>query len=541
MKSSRTACHPERLAAFWSEGLPDEQLQVLEEHLSTCELCQSRFEEQISSRQVLPMLEHLRGQVSSVSIPPNDPLRQADDRSQNQLGIREFAARWFPIGSDHPVANPPADSHRGTTVPPNGTSLFDAPQSNEQLLGAIDHFDLLQPLGSGGMGFVYKAYDRRLQRLVAVKVLSPTMASTGAARQRFLREAQAAATIVSPHVVPIHSIGTIGGLPYLVMSYVDGTDLQHWIHDNGKMAIVDSLRIGQQISAGLLAAHQQGIVHRDVKPGNVLIRPAILQASITDFGLAMVADEASLTNSGLTPGTPSFMSPEQARGETIDARSDWYSLGCVLYTMLVGHPPYRGPHAVAILTRMLSEEPKPPSHYRPEIPPWLDRLVLLLLHRDADRRLADGENVQRLFADCIRHLENPSRYALPGDLMPRKLAFRPVGYAMAGIIALISLMMIWRVYQPAVWPGTAKVPAVSSSMTAETLHQHNGFSHGPTIESMSDTEIDPADSNPTSVDSPDVIFAETILLRQQFLSEERATNRLLQQLDEELRALEIEY
>jgi len=563
MSTPRTPCQPNQLDAFWCDELPVEQIGWLEEHLSVCELCQSRFEELLNSQRLVPILLdsrselQTRSQVSTIhrsgdglrdaairdvisheSKPSRSPphegrsvspvssgsvsfsgtqLSESGQRDR-QHGMREFAARWFPLGADHPHANEQNDWEMF-----DGTQKLEADQHHShrhtpsglggKSLGAIEHFDLLEPIGSGGMGFVYRAYDRRLHRLVALKILTPSMAATGAARQRFLREAQAAATIASPHVVPIHAVGQVAELPYLVMSLVDGPDLHRWILEAGPLPMVQSLRIAHQVAAGLLAAHQQGIVHRDVKPGNILILPSIMQASLTDFGLAMVADEASLTNSGLTPGTPSYMSPEQARGETIDARSDWYSLGCVLYCMLVGHPPFRGPHAMAILTRLQQEDPKPPSHYRAEIPPWLDRLVMQLLVRDPERRLTDGLTIARLFSDCVQHLEHPGGHSVPAELIEKSRANGRRRFLAVGMVVSILCLFLagwWAVNKQAIGEAIPPGPEMSTIL------------------------------QDTSADATEVIQAEAHLQLMSIQAEELEREVQIQQLDRDISSIETE-
>lgn len=196
-------------------------------------------------------------------------------------------------------------------------------------------------IGYGGMGVILKALEPSLNRYVALKVLWPHLAVHGAARQRFAREARAAAAVVHEHVVPIYAVDEFQGIPYIVMQYVPGRSLQDRITRDGGLPLEQILRIGRQIAAALDAAHAQGLVHRDVKPANILLENGIERVLVTDFGLARTADDASLTHSGMVAGTPQFMSPEQARGELIDHRSDLFSLGSVLYTMCTGHPPFR--------------------------------------------------------------------------------------------------------------------------------------------------------------------------------------------------------
>ena len=217
---------------------------------------------------------------------------------------------------------------------------FLAPSDNPAMLGKLGEFEILEEIGCGGMGIVLKGYDHELNRYVAVKVLHPFCATSAAGRRRFVREAQAAAAIVHQHVVAIHAVDANHHPPYLVMPYVPGESLQQRLTRQGAFDVIDTLRIGQQVAEGLAAAHAQGLVHRDIKPGNILLERNVERVLITDFGLARAADDASLTRSGVIAGTPQYMSPEQARGDQVDHRTDLFSLGTVLYTMLAGHSPF---------------------------------------------------------------------------------------------------------------------------------------------------------------------------------------------------------
>jgi serine/threonine protein kinase len=563
MSPSRTACQPQWLSQLWEETLSDEQLAAFEQHLSVCELCQSRVDEQVSHQPVLSILADSRAELKAGvesgwtwrhtplagSGPHAAPGHEQPLQDDPFHSLRALAERLFPLPPQHPhriatdddAADDAADDDAATasattrtTQSPelDGRSLH--PPLAREPLGAIDHYDLLEPLGSGGMGFVYKAFDRRLHRLVALKVLSPNVATIGAARQRFTREAQAAATINSPHVVPIHTVAQVAGLPYLVMSLVDGPDLQSWIVQHGPLSIVGSLRVAQQIASGLQAAHRQGIVHRDVKPANILFQPSIMQASLTDFGLALVADEASLTHSGFTAGTPSFMSPEQARGEAIDARSDWYSLGCVLYTLLVGHPPFRGSHALAVLSRLQQESPKPPSHYRSEIPPWLDQLVLKLIRRDPAARLTDSDVIIEALGQCVQHLEHPSRHALPAWLQRPQQPRWPRRLALASVAVGLCLAGGW--YALSTMPSDRQPPPWDASGSA------NGSLAQDPSRSMESSEVARADEQSSDPAGETTLRAavvgEALLLRDTMLQSERDSMREV--LDIEARMSELE-
>ena len=215
------------------------------------------------------------------------------------------------------------------------------PTDDPQMLGRLGGYEVSDVIGSGGMGVVMKAFDGPLDRTVAIKVLAPRLASSGAARRRFAREAKAAATVLHPNVIVIHSVQNDGPLPFLVMPYIRGESLQRRLDRQGPLQTEEILRIGQQVASGLAAAHGQGLVHRDIKPANILLDDGVDRVTLTDFGLARAVDDASMTRSGVIAGTPQYMSPEQARGDAVDARSDLFSLGSVLYAMCTGRPPFR--------------------------------------------------------------------------------------------------------------------------------------------------------------------------------------------------------
>src|SRR6516164_2777830 len=191
---------------------------------------------------------------------------------------------------------------------------FLTPSQRPDSLGRLDHYEILEVVGRGGMSVVLKGFDEKLRRVVAIKVLAPEMAASGTARQRFTREARAAAAVRHEHVVTIHAVEEAHRPPYLVMQFIDGTSLQAKLDEEGPPGLREILRIGLQTAEGLAAAHRQGLVHRDVKPANILLENGVERVKLTDFGLARAVDDASLTQSGAVAGTPQFMSPEQAEG-----------------------------------------------------------------------------------------------------------------------------------------------------------------------------------------------------------------------------------
>ena len=270
-----------------------------------------------------------------------------------------------------------------------------APTDDDRMLGRWGTYEVVGVVGTGGMGVVLKAFDAALNRYVAIKVLAPHLGSSGAARKRFSREAQASAAVVHDNVIEIYGVAETAGLPYLVMPYVRGPSLQRRLDDGGPMALAEILRVGMQAAAGLAAAHAQGLVHRDVKPANILLADGIERVKLTDFGLARAADDASLTKTGVIAGTPQYMSPEQARGEAVDQRSDLFSLGSVLYAMCTGRPPFRAETSYGVLRRITDEEPRPIREINPEIPEWLCQIVAKLMAKRPDDRFQSAEEVAK--------------------------------------------------------------------------------------------------------------------------------------------------
>jgi uncharacterized protein (TIGR03067 family) len=277
---------------------------------------------------------------------------------------------------------------------------FLAPTQRPDSLGRIGHYEVLEVLGRGGFGIVFRAHDEVLQRVVAVKVLSPEMAATSPARKRFLREARSSAQVRHENVVQVYAVEE-QPLPYLVMELIPGETLQQRLDRTGPLDVPEALRIGRQVAEGLAAAHGQGLVHRDIKPANVMIEGGARQrVKLTDFGLARAADDASISQSGVVAGTPLYMAPEQAKGESLDHRADLFSLGSVLYAMLTGHPPFRAGTTLAVLKRVAEDTPRPIREVIPEVPQWFCRIAEKLHAKDPAERFQNAREVADLLADC---------------------------------------------------------------------------------------------------------------------------------------------
>jgi eukaryotic-like serine/threonine-protein kinase len=259
-----------------------------------------------------------------------------------------------------------------------------------------ERYQLDRSLGNGGMGEVLEATDLTLHRNVAVKLLSPSLVQDEPARARFLREARALAQVNSPHVVAVYDAGEDDDeRPYLVMELVEGTTLEHELERAGRLEPPRAVAIAKDIASGLASAHGQGIVHRDVKPSNVFLTPSDA-AKIGDFGIARLErPDATLTLTGQTFGSPPYVAPEQATGGTVDARADLYSLGCVLFQMLVGRRPFSGDDAVSLVYQHVHTTPPRVDSLHPEIPAALGDLVAGLMAKDPDDRPDSAEEVRR--------------------------------------------------------------------------------------------------------------------------------------------------
>ena len=252
----------------------------------------------------------------------------------------------------------------------------------------ISHYRILEKLGEGGMGVVYKAEDLSLERPVALKFLSPRAMGTEEDQERFVHEAKAAASLNHANICTIYEIANADGKTFIAMEYVEGENL-HARMMSAPLPLDEALAITADIGRGLAAAHERGIVHRDIKPANIVVTPSRV-VKIMDFGLARIAGGEQLTQPGTTLGTVSYMSPEQARGDDVDGRTDVWSLGVVLYEMLTGRRPFIGDRDMAVIYSILNEDPPPPVELRPDIPEILDAIVKKALVKDRNARYASA-------------------------------------------------------------------------------------------------------------------------------------------------------
>ncbi|MCA9184278.1 MAG: protein kinase [Pirellulaceae bacterium] len=418
-------CNSDWIEAYLLGATGAEEESSFVEHLESCEACRHELE-----------------------------TRAADDAvwrdAVDFLPDLEFdSVRLSDVHDSDAAANDDGVVHRQTSVQIESVLGALAPTDDPHMLGRLGSYEISGVIGAGGMGVVLKGVDVALDRTVAVKVLAPHLASSGAARKRFAREAKAAAAVIHPNVIAIHGVSNDGRLPFLVMPYIRGNSLQKRIDQQGPLAVVEVLRIGQQIAAGLAAAHEQGLVHRDIKPANILLDDGVERVTITDFGLARAIDDATMTRSGVIAGTPQFMSPEQARGESLDDRSDLFSLGSVLYAMCTGRPPFRASSSFGVLHRIVHDDARNIQEINSEIPIWLGDMVKWLHAKHPDERPQSAVHVEQLLHRLLLHAEHPATNGLPEEIQVRTATrarfvarSRTVAFTIVFILTAIVLLAV---------------------------------------------------------------------------------------------------
>lgn len=302
----------------------------------------------------------------------------------------------------------------------NGNPRFDALFLDFQEAVA-GRYSLQRELGRGGMGIVYLAREVRLDRPVAIKLLPPELAARSQLRDRFVDEARTAARLSHPYIVPIHVVDEIGGFVFYVMAYVDGETLAQRVMSRGPLPPAEATRVVREVAWALAYAHSQGVVHRDIKPANILLERGTGRAMVTDFGIAHVAHGVSETAAGELLGTPEYMSPEQANGEQVDARSDIYSLGVVAFYAVSGTLPFTAPTAHAVLAKQVTEPAPPVTSLARSLPRTLALAIDSCLRKDPGERLQSGEELANALAS---NLDKPAEVPVPirAFLDQRKMA-----------------------------------------------------------------------------------------------------------------------
>ena len=348
-----------------------------------------------------------------------------------------------------------------------------------------DRYEILEVLGEGGMAFVYKAMDTQLERFVAIKTLKPNYVNQETFVERFRREAKTAANLNHPNIVQIFDWG-IEEEPFFVMEYIEGNTLTSIVAKNRTISLSDVLFIGAQVASGLQAAHQKGLVHRDIKPGNIMITPDG-KVKVTDFGIVSLQNEESdITKTGSILGTASYISPEQAQGRPVSIESDLYSLGTVLYELIAGKPPFSGESPISTATKHLTDKPEKLSNFRKDIPKGVENAVLKLLEKSTFDRFKSAEDLRAVLLQQRTSLQSEQTRENLVDLTSPKVKLR---FTLPALLISLGLVFgtIWTLNQVFTnlpvdggAPTLVEIPDLTGSEQAQALEdlQSLGFKVG---------------------------------------------------------------
>ena len=357
-----------------------------------------------------------------------------------------------------------------------------------------DRYEILEILGEGGMAFVYKARDTQLERIVAIKTLKPNYVNQETFVERFKREAKTAANLNHPNIVQIFDWG-IEDEPFFVMEYIEGNTLTSIIAKNRTISLSDILFIGAQVSSGLHAAHEKGLVHRDIKPGNIMITPDG-KVKVTDFGIVSLQNEESdITKTGSILGTASYISPEQAQGKPVSIESDLYSLGTVLYELIAGKPPFAGDTPISTATKHLTERPEKPSSFRRDLPKGVESAIMKLLEKATYDRFKSAEDLRATLLQQRKSLQSEQTRENLVDLTNPKIKLR---FTLPALLMSIGVVIgtVWTLTQvfdglpvDGGAPTLIEIPDLTGSDQAQALEdlQNLGFKVG--IENAADSSV----------------------------------------------------
>jgi hypothetical protein len=413
---------PEAFDALLAGRLRDGDELAIEEHIGGCSSCQARLQEFSEAAAVLP----------KTSVP--DVARDVAD-SWRLKEVME-AMRRGPPATVTAMGAPDTDAVPCEDLPNGRAGWWRRP-------ARIGDYRVEAVLGQGGIGIVYRASDASLHRDVAIKVLRPALADDATMRERFLREARNAAALRHDHVVAIYGVGEHAGQPFLVMEYIPGGSLADRLIRKGRLSCPEVVRLGIEVASGLAAAHTKGIIHRDVKPGNILWDAERARYKLTDFGLAKALDDAGLTQTGTVAGTPEYISPEQAEGGTVDARSDLFSLGAVLYAACLGSSPFHADSSMGSLHRVRTHTPADLRQVRDDCPAELAQSIGCLLAKDPKRRYTSAAEVVEELRQLELRIAGDGREV--GRPVTRRVRQRFAGRLVAGFAAaaLVIAAIIW--------------------------------------------------------------------------------------------------
>lgn len=421
LKHGRPDCPPVDWYVLWQRGqLPEERIPFLTQHLDSCAACLEALESLVA---VDPVNRSLR--------------RQLPTFSAEEMASVESCVQWMAGQAATPL---PVEATQ--EIPRNECYDFLGPPKAADELGRLGSYRILRLLGRGGMGLVFLAEDLQLKRPVALKVIRPDLLQQPGARERFLREARAAAAVRHEHIVTIHQVVSEQDVPFLVMELLEGQSLGTRARTGPPLALSAVVRIGREVAEGLAAAHATGLTHRDIKPDNIWLESPRDKVKLLDFGLARAAaGDERITQSGLIIGTPAYMAPEQVCGDPVDSRTDLFSLGCVLYWLAAERLPYQGKSALAILHALANETPPPLRQLVPSVPESFSRLVSALLQRRPEDRPANAQGVVEALLAIERNEFGAPRESQPAPSPPRvgrlraRLSLRTL--AVAGMITFL--------------------------------------------------------------------------------------------------------
>ena len=326
------------------------------------------------------------------------PTAPSVERNDVEAADEETTAPFLHKALAAEAAEPAVEKQRSTTGPSDAASAGQAPADAHGGIGDhLGRYRILERIGEGAMAEVYRAYDPDIGRTLAIKLLRAEVCNDAEYVGRFLREARAVGALTQPNIVSVYDVGQVGNRPYIVMELVEGQPLEDRLEAEVMPTVEDVIAIGIQFGEALDYAHSRGVVHRDLKPSNVIVSSDAKTITITDFGIARIedGDMSTRTQVGFILGTPSYMSPEQARGEPVDGRSDLFSVGVILYQMLSGRKPFAAGDMATLLKKLTGEQPERLNRLAPYLPPGLIRIVERLLEKEPDRRFATGGELAR--------------------------------------------------------------------------------------------------------------------------------------------------
>ena len=462
LSQAHSDCPVQLLQEFLAGETSDAESAELERHLDSCQLCRDRIERSAADPESWNRASQY---LNTKADPPAITLAIESlldgpmsffltDEQSDQVSLKtieDYLSRWL------------------------------APAGPDGKLGRLGEYEITDIIGLGGMGLVLKANDETLDRSVAIKTLSHLVADSSKARRDFHREATLAASLRHPNLIQVHSVNTWQGVPYLVMPLYRMT--LHEFCRNRHLTLKQILSISLQIASGLDSAHKQGLIHRDIKPSNILLddeavvsgdhADLISSLVISDFGLARVSDNGAKTLTNGLAGTPQFMSPEQARGQRLDERSDIFSFGSLVYWLATGQSPFESENSYGTIRSIIEEDHANASSLRQDLPDWFDKLLDGMLNKDRESRTRPASTIVADLQQCLAYCDAPDRTSLPESLLqstPKRTL--TANLLLAGLLILVpaAFWLVNRENQP-VQPSKHE-----SQTTAETRNE-SGFAN----------------------------------------------------------------